>query len=345
MTRVSALLILMLLSGCLPSSCSRPDTHSLLPSDSLSRAIAIETPESALEFTGQVDLDLHIEHPRTILHDASSQKTYVSDTRSHRIVSIDRDGAVRNVTALAGVEHLFLAGIRNRHVAILEPAAPRLHFLKGDSLSDSIDVDLELSESSLIYAAVSDHAAFIKIVDAGESSVIYRVDDDGKVTGEYELPGPHWRHAGLMRFWDDTLISLSGYRPVIDRISPGGIVDSLVLQGFDSPMLSRSRRFVEGSISDAPLLTSSADVESDYLFVLNLRAGWIRVDVYDQTGRLQHVLVEPDPQPRRQFYPVDLTVTAVPSGGFEIRVLLVEPAPAVLKYRIGPDFRSSPRSP
>lgn len=329
---------LLVVAGILLSACSRPDTHSLLPADSLSRAIASELPEIALELIAATDLEPLLEHPRTLLHDPAMGRTYIADTRANRIAVVDPTGTVREVFAEAGIEHPYLAGLRDGAIAILEPSVPRVHFYDADTLLRIVSIDAPLEEQALTYAAVNDESIVIKIVEEGESSRVLKIDDDGRAVAQHSLRGPHWRHAGMMRFWDGIPISLSGYRPVIDRISTDGTVDSLALLGFDSPMLSRSRRFVTGDISDAPLLTSSADVAGDHLFVLNLRAGWIRVDVYGADGLLQRVLIEPDPQPRRRFYPVDLAVSEAADGSFDVFVLLVEPAPRLMHFRTRPDL-------
>ncbi len=333
MPRPAVLVLLLVFSGCFPSSCSRTDTRALLPSDSLSRAIASEMPETSLEFVGSTDLEPVLEHPRTILFDEVSGRIYVADTRENRIAVLEPNGDLHTAFPDAEIEHPYLAGFRHGRIAVFEPTGRRIHFLGDDSVVRDLAVDVDLDATTLTYAVVNDEAIYLKIVEEDGPSRILKLDDAGGVERSFDLPGPHWRNAGMVRFWNDTLVSLSGYRPIIDRVSRDGVVDSLALRGFDSPMLSRTRRFMLGDAADPPLLTSSADVAGDRLFVLNLRAGWVQVDVYDDEGTLQRILVEPDPQPGRRFYPMDMAVARADDGSFDVYVLLVQPAPRLLHYR------------
>lgn len=333
MPRPALLLFLLVFSGCLPHACSRSDSRALLPSDSLSRAIAVDVPETPLAFLGQTDLEPVLEHPRTLLYSPSHEGVFIADTRTDRLAFIGADGELREMDVELDSEHPYLSGLRGDTLAVLHPTALRIDFLTDAGRARSVAVDAERSESALSYAVVGDGAIYLKIVKEDDESRILRVNEDGRVTAEHPLPGPHWRHAGLLRLWGDTLVSLSGYRPVIDIVTAAGVVDTLALHGFDSPMLSRSRQFMMGDVADPPLLTSSAAISGDRLFVLNLRAGWIQIDVYDRAGRLQHILVEPDPQPGRRFYPVDLAVSPADAGLFDLYVLLVQPAARLLHFR------------
>ena len=98
-------------------------------------------------------------------------------------------------------------------------------------------------------------------------------------------------------------------------------------------MLRRTFAFRQGEARQAPLLSSSAAPADDRLFVLNLRPGWLRIDVYDRAGRLQHILVEGEPVYDKQFYPIDLAARQSETGGYELAVALLEPVPEVRVYR------------
>ena len=63
-----------------------------------------------------------------------------------------------------------------------------------------------------------------------------------------------------------------------------------------------------------------------------MRPGWLRLDVYDRAGRLQHILVQPDPAFDTDFYPIDLAVRRSEAGRYEIAIAVVKPAPAVKLY-------------
>ena len=178
-------------------------------------------------------------------------------------------------------------------------------------------------------------AIYVKVVPKDEAGYVARLDSQGRVQARAPLPGPQWRHAGLLRSWDDALLSLSGFRPVVDVFSAdlSTPLDTLPLVGFDSPMLRRTFAFIQGETYEAPLLSSSAAPAGDRLFVLNMRPGWLRLDVYDRAGYLQHVLVQPDPAYDKDFYPIDLAVQPSGGGRYAIAVAVVKPVPEVKLYR------------
>ncbi|RMF59718.1 MAG: hypothetical protein D6746_07860, partial [Bacteroidetes bacterium] len=84
------------------------------------------------------------------------------------------------------------------------------------------------------------------------------------------------------------------------------------------------------------LLTASADAVGDALFVLNMRPGWLRVDVYDAAGRIQHILTQENPAFNQEYYPADLAVRRTADGAFEIAVVASKPAPTLTLYRWHP---------
>ena len=106
----------------------------------------------------------------------------------------------------------------------------------------------------------------------------------------------------------DTLLSVRGYQPMVVRMSPGGVIDSLRLNGFDSPMLARMRSHQLGLAYSPPLLISSVALSEGRYFVVNVRPGWLRVDVYDRTGQIEAILTEPTPSYDKSFYPTDIAV-------------------------------------
>lgn len=334
MPRPAILLFLLVFSGCLPHSCSRSNSRALLPSDSLSRAIAAEVPEETLELVRDVPLDAVLGHPRSLLHDTATGRTFIADTRDGRIAVVEEGSAVaEGFSSDSPFSMPYLVGLRGDSIAVFEPDRQRLRVMDRAGSGRSIDLGIEAPPSALTYAVVADRSIYLKIVDEEGTSRIARIAERGGVADEHELPGPHWRHAGMLRMWGDSLVSLSGYRPVVDVLTPEGRLDSVSLEGFDSPMLGRSRQFLEGHVSDPPLLTSSADPAGDFLFVLNLRAGWIQVDAYDRTGRLRRLFVQPDPQPGRRFYPVDIAAIRSGDGLYDFFVLLLQPSPRLLHFR------------
>ena len=62
-----------------------------------------------------------------------------------------------------------------------------------------------------------------------------------------------------------------------------------------------------------------------------MRPGWLRIDVYDRTGMLRHVLLDGEPVLQKSFYPIDIAVRSL-GHGVEIAVAVLEPVPEVRIY-------------
>ena len=58
---------------------------------------------------------------------------------------------------------------------------------------------------------------------------------------------------------------------------------------------------------------------------MNLRAGWLRIDAFDRTGRLVHRLTEPDHAWDASFFPQDLAVRSRADGTYIIAVAVSSP--------------------
>lgn len=330
-----AAVLLLLFAGCLPYSCRRDESTALMPPDSASRQIAALVEADTLEHLWSAEEPL--DYPRTVRFGADSlfspdegAAIYVGDVGRNAVLSFDETGALQHETSDLSIP--YLAGVRGDTVAVFSPDAATVHFLVDGQIAGSISIeDPVRSSRALLYAAYGE-GLFYKRVD--EAGVIARVDRRGRMIDRYPLPGPQWRHAGLLRMWGDTLVSLSGYRPVVDLLAgdSSSHLDTLALQGFDSPMLARSRSFVLGDVTEPPLLTSSAAPAGDRLFVLNMRAGWLQVDVFDRDGQLQHRLVEHDPTYQKSFFPQDIDVRKAHDGTYRIVVVLSEPSPQLRLY-------------
>ena len=254
---------------------------------------------------------------------------YVADTKRNSVFAFDAEqGAFLREIAPDDLSFPYLAGLRGDTLLVLDPADGRVDFLADGAVVGGVPLPRPQGEGTpLRYAVAGPEALYVKTVGEGVRGAIDRIGAGGEVEAHYPLPGPPWRHAGLLRLWGDSLLSLSGYRPVVDVFAPGGARDTLPLFGFDSPMLARSRSFALGAVEEAPLLSASAAPSGDHLFVLNMRPGWIQVDVYDRAGRLVRVLTQPDPGFDQRFYPVDLAVRPRQDGASTIAVLSVEPSP------------------
>ena len=335
--RTGFLVLLLLLSGCLPYSCRREESTALMPADSLSREIAAAIPLDSLRLlwrsTGAPDQAM--EYPRTVRF-SPRDSVVVSDVERNSLFIFDSRSGVGRELNLPKLGVPYLAGFRADTMAVFNPAPLRIDFVMADEVVRSIVIrDEDRSESSLLYAAVSD-TIYYKRVGPDTESFVTAVGEDGELGKRVALEGPQWRFAGQLRIWSDSLLSLSGFRPVADVISiPSGRVDSLALRGFDSPMLPRSRLFIRGSVHEAPLLTTAAAPAGDFLFVLNLRAGWLQIDVYDRDGLLQRRLSPADFSYNSAYYPQDLDVRETTPGNYQIAVVLSQPEPMVEVYEWG----------
>lgn len=331
--------LLLLLAGCFPSSCRRTETRALFPADSLSRQIAAEAPVDTLRLAWEVvgEKALPLEYPRTVLF-GEDGTVYVSDVGRNSLFAFGNAGRLREEITVGVLDVPYLAGRRGDTLVVFNAGAGRIDFISSGEPVRSVSIGAERSEQALQYVAAWNGDLYYKAVGEDTEGFIARLDREGDVAERLVLPGPHWRHAGFLRTWGDSLLSLSGFRPVADVVTaepPGSALraDTMALAGFDSPMLARSRLFALGEVHEAPLLTPSAAAGGDRLFVLNFRPGWLRIDVYDPGGHLEHVLLQPDPQVNKNFYPVDLAVRRTSEGSYEIAVTAVEPVPRVAVYR------------
>ena len=349
--RPSALVVALLafaLSGCLPS-CRKGEDRALVPSDSLSRRVSGETAEDTLALVwarGVAEID-GLVHPRTVRF-APDGTLWFSDAGADRIVALDPDG--RPLGRVNGFDAPYLAGFRGDTVAVFSAGANRFDLVarRPDGpwrIARRVPVTGLPGDRTIVRYAHAWGAGYaLKAGSADTPPFLLDLDADGRVRGRLALPGPYWRHAGLLRTRGaDTLLSLSGFRPVVDWITHTPAPararfrrDTLALVGFDSPMLARSRRFLAGDVAEAPLLTPTAAPAADgRLFVLNLRLGWLQVDVYSPAGQLERRLIQPSPAPDAKFQPEDLDVRADGAGGYRIAVAYAKPIARVVVYRWG----------
>lgn len=327
------LLALLAVSGCLPSSCSRTESRALFPSDSLSRSIAAEIAVDTLSllWSSRGPDDAPFEYPRTVLFDGEGN-IWVSDAESNRLKRLSNAGNTISDLTDERFSYPYLAGISGDTTFIFSPGRSAVLRILAGSVEEVAETPKTARSGLLQYAQVHRGKIFLKLLGDDFTGYVTDLSDDRTRRVRTELPGPSWRWAGGLRVWGDTLLSLRGYRPVVDLILPDGGRDSLLLRGFDSPMLARSRLFAFGKVTKAPLLTSSAYPFEKRLYVLNMRPGWLRVDVYNRAGQLVHVLTQRDPAFDRSFYPIDLAVRRSAPNTIQIAVAVVEPEPRVDLY-------------
>ncbi len=340
--RAFAAAALLLLSGCLPYSCRRQESTALAPADSLSRALALSIPMDtlALAWTRPIVAERGDAYPRTVrFGPARADPIYLSDAAQALVFVFDLSGAL--VDTFAAPKIPWIAGMQGDTVAVFEPETPAMHFFAEGEPVGTIPIrDEARSDAALVYGAFGNHTIYYKRVDPETGGFVAEIDSSGHAATRHILPGPHWRHAGMLRLWGDSLLSLSGFRPVVDVIARDEPLDTLALHGFDSPMLARSNSWVQGDVHEAPLLTPSAAAENNLLFALNLRAGWLRIDAFDRTGRLVRRLTEPERAWDASFFPQDLTVRRQADGTWVIAVAVSSPEPELRLYRWTPTQRT-----
>ncbi|MDX1439174.1 MAG: hypothetical protein R3284_04650, partial [Rubricoccaceae bacterium] len=279
--------VLVVEAGCLPSS-QKQNTRSLTPGDSLSREIAAGIPVDTLEFVWEatVPSETPMELPTSLIWSADSTagRLFVADTRGGCIHVLSESGDHLGVWESDDFEFPYLAGSRGDSIAVFSRGRNRLDFVTNGAIGRSLDLPVEDISAVL----VNETAIFAKRTEEGAFDMM-QVSEQGDIRQRYALAGPYWRHFGFIRQAGDSILSLSGYRPVVDILMPdtpdGATLDTLALVGFDSPQLLRSHQFMLEEVDEPPLLVSSAAWHNDKLYVINLRTDHIRIDVYGMDGR------------------------------------------------------------
>ncbi len=329
-----AAIFTLAISGCLPSSCNRAESRAVTPADSTSRSLAAEMPVDTLSlvWSSGGPAEAVFNYPRTLLFDDEGS-LWVSDSGTNTVI---RFGATDDSVEIFESElftYPYLAGSTRDSVFVFSAGRQRLQAIVGREIKDILATPSPPKAGLLQYVHVTPKGdMFVKLLGNDFEPFVARLGRDGEEIWRHELDRPLWTLAGNLRSWGDTLLSLRGYQPSIDLLRQDGSADSLRLTGFDSPMLARTRLFAAGSIDQPPMLSAGASSRQDELFVLNMRPGWLRVDVYDRGGRLKAILTQPDPGFNKQFYPTDIAVSQG-DGTTDIAISVVEPHPRVDRYR------------
>lgn len=332
---------LLLMTGCLPYSCQREANKAVFPSDSLSREIARDVSSDTLDLLWTVGgTEAHpLEYPRTVRF-VEGGGLAVSDAERNSLFRFTEEGEVERETSDEAFDVPYLMGSRGDTLVVFNAGADRVdRTVEGRRLTNKSFSFERPAPEALVYMMASDTSLYAKVVGEDIESYIARLDDEGRSVARAPLEGPHWRHAGFLRLWGDSVVSLSGFRPVVNLLPAAfqeeSRPDTLALKGFDSPMLERSYAFAQGDVSKPPLLTPSAAPVGDLLFVLNLRPGWVQIDAYDRNGRLQHRLVERHEMGDQNFYPIALDARRSEEG-YEFAVTLRSPEPQLELFRWQP---------
>jgi hypothetical protein len=353
------LFLAFVIAGCLPSSCSRTESRDLLPSDSLSRALATTLPVDTLSILDTLrPEDPLFSYPRTVSY-ARDGKLFVSDTKTHRILGFAKNGTLSDNFRFGELEYPFVAGFRADTLIVFTPANPRILLIADGAIVRTVPVPEERPVGNgFQYVTAFDKGYYYKVIDENFPGYVVRLNNSGDEVIRWALPGHFWRYAGALKMWSDSLMSLSGYLPQLHIIRhDSGFSsrvgdrdaermarpDSLVLRGFDSPMLPRTRQFLTGEQDQPPLLSASAAAAGERLFVLNMRPGWLQVDVYGRDGELDFILTQPAPEFNTEYYPTDIAVRMLgPADSdfvlgervvYEIAVTVVEPVARVDRFR------------
>jgi len=308
------------LAGCLPGS-GRKNDRELSAADSASIELAATVPVDTLElaWTARAPEDDPMPLP-TSLGWMDDGRIAVVETQVGSIRVFGSDSTYQERIDLPERSYPYFAGASGDAVAVLARGSEAvLWAVPGDGVVQETSV----GEGALNALATSPTDPISVRFGGGtsdEPAEIRQLDADGTVTQTTPL-STAWRASGFLRMWGDTTVALSGYRPVVDLVA-NGQTDTLTLQGFDSPQLSRSAQFVRGDANEPPLLTSSADALGDHLYVLNLRGDHVRVDVYERDGVLQRILVSPRPWQVLQHVALDISARRQPDGTVELAVLM-----------------------
>jgi hypothetical protein len=331
---------LLVLAGCLPYSCQRTANEALFPADSTSRRVADTVPADTLRPVGaSTGTKAHpLAYPRTVRFVEGS--VAVSDAERNSLFRFGPDGTFRREVADEAFAVPYLIGHRADTLVVFNAGADRIDFVVGGQrLAERAVAYDRPSREALVYMLATDAHLYAKVVGQDEGAHVARLDSTGAVVARADVGGPYWRRAGFLRAWGDSLVSLSGYRPVVQRLprafADGAAADSLSLVGFDSPMLERSFAYAQGDVTKPPLLTPAAAAVGDRLFVLNLRPGWVQIDVYGRDGRLQRRLLEPHRRGNRGFYPLDLDARRT-DAGYRFAVAVRSPEPRLELFRWRP---------
>ncbi|MEM8557558.1 MAG: hypothetical protein AAGG50_07025 [Bacteroidota bacterium] len=347
---------LALLTSCLPGS-QRQQTRGVTAADSLSQEIAATVGVDTLALVRRITPpdSPELAYPMTLAFSADGTEVHVLDQEDGHLASFDtRTGDRTRIVSPEAFAFPLMAGQRGDTLAVLNREDTQLHFV----LNGQIVRSLQLPEAGYATALVTDSTIVLKSVDreAGTDdeemgTFIAVLNDDGTEVARYGLGAAWWRHLGYVRPWGDAVLSLSGYRPVADVLTPetpdGATLDTLTFVGFDSPLLNTSLRFLRDEVREPPLLAAAARALGDTLYVLNLRPGTIRVDAYTREAtadggteaRLQRAFeyqAVPAEQDPLALFPTDLDVRRADDGTLTFVVLLKEPQVGVLLLRTPP---------
>jgi hypothetical protein len=314
--RVAVLAGVVFLAGFLPFSNKKEPTE-LFPVDSVSRSLALSTRKDVPDLDWSLDGGALQDHYLATIQFGNGDTLWAADLASHDLMLFTANGILTKRLP-SDVEYPYLSGSRGDSVAVFGAGSGRL-CLAGPRQRCMTVPSVTGPEvlSSFIY--VGEQWIVLKNLSETGTHELVRLTPHGEPVDRRTLRGPRWRFHGPLLGWEDAVASLSSYRPTVDIWYPSGSLDTLALSGFDSPMLARSRSFVRGDIDEPPTMIGSAEEFEGMIFLLNLRPGVLRIDLFDSTGRLVRILEREYPEPT-SFTPADLAVQRIDSSQIRIAV-------------------------
>jgi len=305
--RFSTLLLAVVVvaqAGCGPFS-HRSEPTELFPADSASRALASTVQVETLLLDGRYDGGEGSYYGSVQL--GPDSLLWIGDLGRGAIRRFRFDGSEES--PLSGFSFPYLSGEIGEHAAVFDAGRNRVTAARDTSFVVDLPerrADNSKSTGLTRQVATLEGGVYIKDSDPPRAR-LERRDIRGGAPEILDLPGPAWHHRGMLYAWKDRLIDVSSYRPVVYVIDGAGAIDSLQLNGFDSPMLARIRAYSRGAFDEPPLVISGVYGDDESLYVLNLRPGYVRIDVFDTGGRLRRILQHEEPEPTA-FTPLGLIV-------------------------------------
>ena len=339
MTRTITFLfsLAIIVSGCLPTGGDRSGEYWLLEADSLSRVIADETPVDTMRLVWQTNKN--IVYPRSVRFD-NYGNLFVSDVQDSLIYTFDTQGT-RTGSITGDFTFPYLAGFRGDSLVVFNPKDDHWRFdiVHGGEVVRTIAVtDSLLQKEVFSYGAVSDSAFYVKSLAESFGSQVIAVDDNGQLSAPiFDLGQPYWRHAGGIRAENNNVISFCGYLPVANFVNLSeSSQDTIRFMGFDSPRLNDTRKFLSGDTHEPPLISAAAATTDSLIFAMNLRLGWIRVDIFDHAGQLQAVVESENQKVNKEFFPIDIDVFQQEDGSWLIAIIAKPEVQGIWVYKWTP---------
>jgi len=139
---------------------------------------------------------------------------WAGDLLNHTITGFSTTGRVNWSFQFDDLKYPYIAGFRSDTLVVFTPDDPRILQIEDAEIVRTINILGDPAvDSGNQYATTYDGGYFYKVVDKNFGGYIARLNNEGRETARWNLPGEYWRYAGALRMWSDSLLSLSGYLP------------------------------------------------------------------------------------------------------------------------------------